>query len=126
MRYKMKDTGYYTELAYGRLDVSGDETAGFRPFQLLVSSVAVCSAGVFRKILEKKRISYGEVDVAAEVTRNEANVNEVTAIALHFTISGASASQETVEKALALSTKNCPIVQSVNGSIDITETIEFI
>ncbi|WP_307188677.1 MULTISPECIES: OsmC family protein [Bacillaceae] len=126
LNYKMKDIGYTIDLPYGKLDISGDESAGFRPFQLLVSSIAVCSGGVFRNILDKKRISYKSINIEADVVRNEANVNEVTAVYLTFVIEGAQANVEKLEKALQLATKNCPIVQSVNKSINITETIKMI
>ncbi|WDF05841.1 OsmC family protein [Shouchella hunanensis] len=122
----MKDIGYTIDLPYGKLDISGDESAGFRPFQLLVSSIAVCSGGVFRTILDKKRISYKSINLEADVVRNEANVNEVTEVHLTFIIEGAQANFEKLEKALQLATKNCPIVQSVNKSINITETIKMI
>ena len=49
----------------------------------------------------------------ADVTRNEASVNEITDIHIHFTIIGSQISDEKLEKALALTRKNCPIVQSV-------------
>ncbi|WP_054704008.1 OsmC family protein [Bacillus sp. JCM 19041] len=119
----MKEIGYTIDLPYGQLDVSGDESAGFRPYQLLVSSIAVCSGGVFRKILDKKRIQYDSIDIEADVVRNEANVNEVTEVHLRFFVKGSEATTEQLEKALALASKNCPIVQSVNTSIEITETI---
>ena len=45
MDYFMKDGGFYTETSYGRLDISGGEQYGFRPYQLLVSAIAVCSGG---------------------------------------------------------------------------------
>ncbi|MED4129201.1 OsmC family protein [Shouchella miscanthi] len=122
----MKDIGYTIDLPYGKLDISGDESAGFRPFQLLVSSIAVCSGGVFRTILDKKRISYKSINLEADVVRNEANVNEVTEVHLTFIIEGTQANFEKLEKALQLATKNCPIVQSVNKSINITETIKMI
>ncbi|WP_204465860.1 OsmC family protein [Shouchella xiaoxiensis] len=119
----MKEKGYSIDLPYGELDISGDETAGFRPYQLLVSSIAVCSGGVYRKILVKKRIDYTTIDIEAEVVRNEANVNEVTEVHLTFYVKGASVAIEKLEKALELATKNCPIVQSVNKSILITEKV---
>lgn len=119
----MKEFGYTTDLPYGQLDISGDESAGFRPFQLLVSSIAVCSGGVFRKILDKKRIQYDSVEIEADVVRNEANVNEVTEVHLRFFVKGSLATTEQLEKSLALASKNCPIVQSVNKSIKITESI---
>ncbi|WP_017729017.1 OsmC family protein [Halalkalibacterium ligniniphilum] len=126
MHYQMKENGFVTDLAFGRLEVSGDEAYGFRPFQLLVSSVAVCSGGVLRKVLNKMRISFSDIQIEADVKRNEANVNEVTDIHLHFRIAGTDASEEKVKKALEVTRKNCPIVQSVKDSIHITETFELV
>ncbi|GAF15980.1 OsmC/Ohr family protein [Bacillus sp. JCM 19046] len=114
LTYKMKEKGYSIDLPYGELDISGDETAGFRPYQLLVSSIAVCSGGVYRKILAKKRIDYTTIDIEAEVVRNEANVNEVTEVRLMFYVKGASVAVEKLEKALELATK---IVRSFSLSI---------
>ncbi|MDQ0208078.1 OsmC family protein [Alkalicoccobacillus murimartini] len=121
MEFNMTENGFQHKTTFGTLDVSGNEEYEFRPYQLLVSSIAVCSGGVLRKVLQKKRIAYSDITIVAEVTRNEAGVNEVTDVALHFTISGTEASEETIAKALELSIKNCPIVQSVNNSIRITE-----
>ncbi len=120
----MKEHSFVSEFEFGELEVSGNAEYGFRPYQLLVSSVAVCSGGVFRKVLEKKRISYQDIRIHADVKRNEAGANEVTDIHLHFTIIGTDASDEKIEKALEVSKKNCPIVQSVKDSIKVTETFE--
>ncbi|MCM2675248.1 OsmC family protein [Alkalicoccobacillus plakortidis] len=121
MQFKMNENGFEHKTSFGTLEVSGNEEFGFRPYQLLVSSIAVCSGGVLRKVLQKKRISFSDIELTADVTRNEAGVNEVTDVALHFTIIGTDASRQTIAKALSLATKNCPIVQSVNKSIRITE-----
>mgnify|MGYP005831623355 FL=1 len=64
MEFNMKkDVGFYTELDFGRLDVAGDEQYGFRPYQLLVSSIAVCSGGVLRKILAKMRLDVRDIHI---------------------------------------------------------------
>ncbi|GAE36423.1 OsmC family protein [Halalkalibacter akibai] len=126
MEFKMKENSFVTELEFGQLEVSGNSDYGFRPFQLLVSSIAVCSGGILRKVLEKKRITYTDIKIKADVTRNAAGVNEVTDIHLHFTIIGADTTDEKIQKALEVTAKNCPIVQSVNKSIRITETFEQI
>jgi len=126
MEFKMKENSFVTDLEFGQLEVSGNSDYGFRPFQLLVSSIAVCSGGILRKVLEKKRITYTDIKIKADVTRNEAGVNEVTDIHLHFVIVGADATDEKIHKALEVTSKNCPIVQSVNKSIRITETFEQI
>ena len=55
MKFLMTENGFTTDLPFGELSVSTNEEHGFRPYQLLVASLAVCSAGVMRKILEKQQ-----------------------------------------------------------------------
>jgi putative redox protein len=126
MEFVMKEVGFYTNLEYGDLHVAGDEAYGFRPYQLLVSSIAVCSGGVLRKILEKKRLHIEDIKIRADVARNEKEANRVEAIHLHFMIKGSDLDERQVAKSLEIARKNCPMVQSVKGCIRITETFELI
>jgi uncharacterized OsmC-like protein len=125
MEFRMKENSFVTDLEFGQLEVSGNADFGFRPYQLLVSSIAVCSGGVLRKILEKKRIKYNDIRIKADVKRNEQGANEVTDIHLHFTLYNVEASSEKLEKILDVTRKNCPIYQTVKDSIQITETFEL-
>ena len=61
--------------------------------------VTVCSGGVLRKILNKQRLTFEDIKLRADVTRNEASVNEITDIHIHFTIIGSQISDEKLEKA---------------------------
>ncbi|WP_134705044.1 OsmC family protein [Ammoniphilus sp. YIM 78166] len=126
MEFTMKENGFITQFEYGELHISGDETYGFRPFQLMVSSIAVCSGGVLRKVLTKMRIPYEDIRLEAKVERNEAEANRIEKIHVHFLIKGKDLNVEKIEKALELTRKNCPMVQSVKDSIEITETFELI
>lgn len=125
MEFIQNGEAFETEFEYGPLTISGDETKGYRPFQLLVSSVAACSGGVLRKILEKKRISFEQIKIQAKVERVAEEANRVSKIHLHIQVKG-SVGLEQLEKALALSKKNCPIVQSIKNSIEVTETCEVL
>ncbi|WP_343752509.1 OsmC family protein, partial [Lentibacillus halophilus] len=69
MELYSKDEGMRIDLGYGQLDISGDETYGFRPFQLMVASIAGCSASVFRKILDKQRVDVEELVIQTDVER---------------------------------------------------------
>lgn len=122
----MKEVGFYTETANGILNIAGDENHGFRPFQLLVSSIAVCSGGVMRKILEKKRISYEDIHIKADVERNPDKAERVEKVHLHFTITGIEIEEHQMEKIMGLTRKNCSMVQSVIDSIEIEETFELV
>ncbi|BCB02497.1 OsmC family protein [Bacillus sp. KH172YL63] len=126
MEYIMQDGGFYTDLGFGKLEVSGNEEYGFRPYQLMVSSVAVCSGGVLRKVLEKMRIQIDDIHIKADVTRNEQEANRIEAISLHFTIRGTDLNEAKIEKAMKLTRKNCSMVQSVQDSIKIEETFELV
>ncbi|KQL46708.1 OsmC family protein [Brevibacillus choshinensis] len=126
MQFEAKENGFVTHLSYGDLHVSGDEQYGFRPFQLMVSSIAVCSSGVLRKVLDKMRMPCSDMKVTAEVVRNEEKANRIEKIHLHFIISGENLQEEKVKKAIEASRKNCPMVQSVQDSIEITESFELV
>ncbi|OLO25166.1 osmotically inducible protein C [Alkalihalophilus pseudofirmus] len=126
MEFTMKENGFKADFEYGTLHVSGNEEFGFRPYQLLVSSVAVCSGGVLRKVLAKKRLEYKDIKVSAEVTRNPEGAQEIQKIHMHFTIIGSNLSEEKIEKSLVVTKKNCSMVQSVKDSIEITESFEIV
>ena len=127
MEFKMKpDVGFYTEVDFGRLDVAGDDQYGFRPYQLLVSSVAVCSGGVLRKVLEKMRMEIKDIHIQADAERVEEEANRVSKIIVHFRIAGENLDEKKIEKAMALTRKNCSMVQSVVGSIEVEETFEIV
>jgi uncharacterized OsmC-like protein len=126
MEFKMKEGGFYSEFPYGRLDVSGNEEYGFRPYQLMVSSVAVCSGGVLRKILEKMRIEFEDIHITGEAERNKEKADRIEKISLHFRIKGKDLNESKIEKAMELTKKNCSMVQSVIGSIVVEETFEII
>ncbi|MBT2637691.1 MULTISPECIES: OsmC family protein [unclassified Bacillus (in: firmicutes)] len=127
MEFKMKpDVGFFTETGFGRLDVAGDDQYGFRPYQLLVSSVAVCSGGVLRKVLEKMRMDIQDIHIQADAERVEEEANRVSKITVHFRIAGNDLDEKKIEKAMALTRKNCSMVQSVLGSIEIEETFEIV
>ncbi|RSD26679.1 OsmC family protein [Mesobacillus subterraneus] len=127
MEFTMKpDVGFYTKTDFGRLDVAGDDAYGFRPYQLLVSSVAVCSGGVLRKVLEKMRMDVKDIHIKADAERVEEEANRVSKIIVHFRIAGNNLDQKKIEKAMVLTRKNCSMVQSVVGSIEVEETFEIV
>ncbi|TYS14944.1 OsmC family protein [Rossellomorea vietnamensis] len=125
MEFNMKEGGFSASLPYGRLEVSGNEEFGFRPYQLMVSFIAVCSGGVLRKILEKQRVDFKDISIKADVKRKEEEANRIEKVSLHFTITGENLKEEKIQKAMELTRKNCSMVQSVIGSIEVEETFEL-
>jgi putative redox protein len=126
MKYKMETNGFSSELEYGKLDISGQSEFGFRPFQLLVSSIAGCSGGVLRKVLEKMRIPFDDIEIEVEVKRSEGEVKTVDSILLTFLIYGDKLKEEKVAKALEVALKNCAMAQSVKGAITIEKDFKLI
>ncbi|KRD92795.1 OsmC family protein [Priestia megaterium] len=125
MEFNMKkEAGFTTNFPYGELHIAGDEEYGFRPYQLMVSSIAVCSGGVLRKILEKKRIAFSDLRIQADVTRNDEKVGRIEKIHLHYIITGEDLPLDKIEKSVELARKNCSMLQSVVDSIEVTETFE--
>ncbi|MFD5850817.1 OsmC family protein [Cytobacillus oceanisediminis] len=127
MEFKMnEEVGFYTDLPFGRLDVAGDEEHGFRPYQLLVASLAVCSGGVLRKIMKKMRMEFEDIEIKTNVERNPEVADRVEKVHIHFIIKGTDLNEAKLHKALELTRKNCSMVRSVEGSIEIEETFELI
>ncbi len=120
-----KEAGFTTNFPYGELHIAGDEEYGFRPYQLMVSSIAVCSGGVLRKILEKKRIAFSDLRIQADVTRNDKKAGRIEKIHLHYIITGEDLPLDKIEKSVELARKNCSMLQSVVDSIEVTETFEI-
>ena len=126
MKFNLKENRFEADFEYGNLHISGNEEYGFRPFQLMVSSIAVCSGGVLKKVLEKQRMKVSDMKVEADVTRNPDEANRLTKIHLHYTITGENLNEAKIEKAVVLAQKNCPMAQTVIGSVELTESFTII
>ncbi|GGN54292.1 OsmC family protein [Oceanobacillus indicireducens] len=125
MKFKMNEHGFESSFEFGELKVSGQSEYGYRPFQLMISSIVGCSGGVLRNILKKMRLSYEDITIEAEVTRNEEIANRIEKIHLIYTIKAEDISQKKAEKAIELTRKNCAMLQSVAGSIQVTEELRL-
>src|SRR5690625_4747162 len=125
MKFYFKENNVQTELEYGELVISGNEEYGFRPFQLMVSSIVSCSGSVFKQILGKQRIELESLEITADVKRNPEEANRIEQIDLTFIVKGSALHQEKLDKSLAIARKNCAMVRSVEGSIEINEVIQI-
>lgn len=127
MKYVMTEHGLETDLEFGKLTISGDETKGFRPYQLLVSSLVGCSGGVLRKVCEKMRMPIEDMEIEVlEVLRNPDEASRLEKVHIHFKLRGNQLEEAKVEKAMNLTKKNCSMVRSVDQSIEVVETFELI
>lgn len=126
MKFEMTENAFETSTSFGKLTISGNEEYGFRPYQLLVSSLAVCSGGVLRKVLEKMRMSPDHITIEVkEVVRNKEIADRLEKVHIHFIISGSEVNEAKMPRAMEVTKKNCSMVQSVIDSIEIVETYEI-
>ncbi|AVQ98265.1 osmotically inducible protein C [Oceanobacillus iheyensis] len=126
MDFYLKENGMKAKLPYGEIDISGNEDYGYRPFQLMVASIAGCSASVFRKILEKQRTEVADLQVHAEVERNSEEANRIEKITLKYMVKGRRLDPERLYKNMEIARKNCSMIRSVEGSITIEEHIDTV
>lgn len=125
MHFSMTEQGFRTTTGFGTLQVSSDDRYGFRPYQLMVASIAVCSGTVMTKIFKKKRLNVEDIQIEAKATRNPKIANRIETIDIHFKIKGEHL-EDKMDKIMALTRKNCSMVQSVLGSIEVNETYELV
>ncbi len=126
MKFTMTENGFAGDLPFGTLNVSTNEEFGFRPYQLMVASLAICSAGVLRKVLEKKRTPAEDIQVEVkEIVRVDEEAGRIAKVHLHFIIKG-DINESKMDLNLELTRKNCSMVRSVEDSMEVIETYELI
>lgn len=123
LQYNMNKHGFQTSVEYGDVQVSGQGEYGYRPYEMMVSSIAGCSGLALKKILEKMRITFSDIQVTANIVRNPDIANRIEKMYLTFTVIATDATDKKLKKALELTHKNCGMIQSVKDSIVITESI---
>jgi putative redox protein len=122
---------YYNEkligqMEYGFLPISPNAELGYRPMELFVSSLTGCSTSVLANILDKKRIDYKRIDVNVSAVRNPEEANRIERLTFDVAVQTDTLDKaKQAEKIAALVLKNCGMIQSVIGSIDIRYQIEF-
>ncbi|EFR87471.1 OsmC family protein [Listeria marthii] len=116
----------YTENGFDTGDFLIDEKmTNYSPADLMLMSIASCSAIVFRNILRKKRVEFSDLWIDATMERIPEEENRISAIHLHFKITGSELDPKALEKALKLTPKYCSMVRSVENSIIVDESLEI-
>ncbi|MCM3667954.1 OsmC family protein [Mesobacillus maritimus] len=127
MKYTIENEQINAELGYGAIQISPDDTKGYRPFELFVSSLAGCSGTLLRNILTKKRIPYGRLELDVDYVRNPDQANRIEKLMFTAKVyTEESIPAEQAEKLANLVLKNCGMIQSVIQSIEIHFHIQSI
>lgn len=101
---------------------------GFSPVEMLVASVGACGAYVYEKVLTNSGIAYQVENVTIDYERAEdKQAKPVSKISISFVLSNVPQNEQAkAERAMGLIGKNCPVIQSLDASIEVSEVVRFI
>lgn len=109
------------------IDTKADRHSAATPLELLLMSVASCTAVDVISILKKKREDVTDYRVEIEGDRREEFPRGFTAFRIHHIVYGRSVSEASVERAIELSdTKYCSVAYTVRPTAKITTTYEIV
>jgi putative redox protein len=109
------------------IDAKGDRRAAASPLELLLISVAACTAADVQSILEKKRQDVRSYDVEVVGQRVEEHPRKFIKLHVHHIVRGRSVSEKAVADAIELSdTKYCSVAATVRPTAEITTSYEIV
>src|SRR5215210_7905284 len=109
------------------IDSKGDRRAAYSPLEMLLVSVAACTAADVISILLKKRQNVTEYNVEVTGTRVDDHPRKFIAFHVHHIVQGRSVSEKAVADAVELSDqKYCSVAATVRPTADITTSFEII
>jgi putative redox protein len=109
------------------IDTKGDRKAAPSPLEMLLVSVAACTAADVISILRKKRQDVRKYIVNVEGTRKDDHPRAFTAFHIHHIVHGRSVSEKAVADAIQLSdTKYCSVAATVRPTATITTSYEIV
>lgn len=109
------------------IDTKGERRAGPTPLELLLVSVAACTAADVISILQKKREDVTEYKVEVTGERAEDHPRKFISFHVHHIVHGRSVSEKAVAAAIHLSdTKYCSVAATVRPTAEITTSYEII
>jgi putative redox protein len=108
----------------GTSSASGGDDDGISPMELLLVSLAGCTAMDVISILEKKRQDVTSFEVKVQGTRAEDHPKVFTNIILEFIVTGHQVERAAVERAVELSaTKYCSVAAMLDEVANIEHKI---
>ncbi|MEO8650463.1 MAG: OsmC family protein [Acidobacteriota bacterium] len=109
------------------IDVKGDRKAAPSPLEMLLVSVAGCTAADVISILEKKRQVVTDYKIKITGKRRDEYPRAFIAFHIHHIVHGRSVSEKAVANAIELSdTKYCSVAATVRPTAEITTSFEIV
>lgn len=108
------------------MDSKGDRHAAATPLEMLLVSVAACTAFDVQSILEKKRQDVTSYDVEITGTRFKTHPRKFTAFHINHIVHGRNISEKAVADAIKLSDETyCSVAATVKPTAEITTSYEI-
>src|SRR5688572_29741431 len=109
------------------IDVKGDRKSAPTPMEMLLVSVAACTAADVISILEKKRQAVTDYNVEISGERAEDHPRKFIKFHIHHIVRGRTVSERAVADAIELSdTKYCSVAATVRPTAEITTSYEIL
>ena len=109
------------------IDVKGDRKSAPSPLEMLLVSVAACTAADVASIMEKKRQDIREYIVVVTGERVDDFPRKFIAFHVHHIVRGHNVSEQGLAKAIELSdTKYCSVAATVRPTATITTSYEIV
>lgn len=109
------------------MDSKGDRHAAATPLEMLLVSVAGCTAFDVQSILEKKRQDVTGYEVEITGTRAETHPRKFTAFHINHIVRGRGVSEKAVADAIRLSDETyCSVAATVRPTAEITTSYEIV
>ena len=109
------------------IDTKGDRKSAPTPLEMLLVSVAACTAADVVSILEKKRQVVTDYRVEISGERREEHPRAFTKLHVHHIVYGHDVSEQSVAQAVELSdTKYCSVAATVRPTAEITASFEIV
>lgn len=99
---------------------------GYSPVEMLVGAIGACGVYVYQSILTKSKIPYRFGKSSVAYKRDESRKSSpLQAVKIEFEITVPTEFQARAERALKLIHGNCPVMQSIDPNIVVTEQVHF-
>ncbi|MGI8409748.1 MAG: OsmC family protein [Pyrinomonadaceae bacterium] len=108
------------------IDTNGDRKAAPTPMEMLLVSVAACTAADVISILKKKRQDVTDYKVEVTADRREDHPRAFSKFHVHHIVYGRGVSEKSLADAIELSdTKYCSVAATVRPTAKITTSFEI-
>ncbi|GBG94828.1 peroxiredoxin [Ligilactobacillus salitolerans] len=101
---------------------------GYSPVQMLASAAAACGGYVYQEVLENSKVPFEMKKAEVAYTRDEVDnkAHPLKEIELTFYLQVPADLQKKATSCLRLINRNCPVVQSLDPKITISEKAVFV